>query len=81
MFNENLDAVKAMAYITSEMAARAEAKAREEARIEAEKARIKAEAAAKIEAERKRVEAEAAAKIEAERKKLRQKQKRVRKPV
>lgn len=84
MFNENLDAVKAMAYITSEMAARAEAKAREEARIEAEKARIKAEAekrieaerkkaaeeaAAKIEAERKRVEAEAAAKIEAERKK------------
>ena len=76
MFNENLDAVKAMAYITSEMAARAEAKAREEARIEAEKARIKAErkkaaeeAAAKIEAERKRVEAEAEAKIEAERKK------------
>lgn len=84
MFNENLDVVKAMAYITSEMAARAEAKAREEARIEAEKARIKAEAekrieaerkkaaeeaAAKIEAERKRVEAEAAAKIEAERKK------------
>lgn len=84
MFNEKLDAVKAMAYITSEMAARAEAKAREEARIEAEKARIKAEAekrieaerkkaaeeaAAKIEAERKRVEAEAAAKIEAERKK------------
>lgn len=84
MFNENLDAVKAMAYITSEMAARAEAKAREEACIEAEKARIKAEAekrieaerkkaaeeaAAKIEAERKRVEAEAAAKIEAERKK------------
>lgn len=84
MFKENLDAVKAMAYITSEMAARAEAKAREEARIEAEKARIKAEAekrieaerkkaaeeaAAKIEAERKRVEAEAAAKIEAERKK------------
>ena len=78
MFNENLDAVKAMAYITSEMAARAETKAREEARIEAEKARIKAEAAAKIEAERKkaaeeaerkRVEAEAAAKIEAERKK------------
>lgn len=83
-FKENLDAVKAMAYITSEMAARAEAKAREEARIEAEKARIKAEAekkieaerkkaaeeaAAKIEAERKRVEAEAAAKIEAERKK------------
>ena len=84
MFNENLDVVKAMAYITSEMAARAEAKAREEARIETEKARIKAEAekrieaerkkaaeeaAAKIEAERKRVEAEAAAKIEAERKK------------
>lgn len=84
MFNEKPDAVKAMAYITSEMAARAEAKAREEARIEAEKARIKAEAekrieaerkkaaeeaAAKIEAERKRVEAEAAAKIEAERKK------------
>ena len=84
MFNENLDVVKAMAYITSEMAARAEAKTREEARIEAEKARIKAEAekrieaerkkaaeeaAAKIEAERKRVEAEAAAKIEAERKK------------
>lgn len=84
MFNENLDVVKAMAYITSEMAARAEAKAREEASIEAEKARIKAEAekrieaerkkaaeeaAAKIEAERKRVEAEAAAKIEAERKK------------
>lgn len=84
MFNENLDVVKAMAYITSEMAARAETKAREEARIEAEKARIKAEAekrieaerkkaaeeaAAKIEAERKRVEAEAAAKIEAERKK------------
>lgn len=84
MFNENLDVVKAMAYITSEMAARAEAKAREEARIEAGKARIKAEAekrieaerkkaaeeaAAKIEAERKRVEAEAAAKIEAERKK------------
>lgn len=84
MFNENLDVVKAMAYITSEMAARAEAKAREEARIKAEKARIKAEAekrieaerkkaaeeaAAKIEAERKRVEAEAAAKIEAERKK------------
>ena len=70
MFNENLDAVKAMAYITSEMAARAEAKAREEARIEAEKARIKAEAAAKIEAERKRVEAEAATKIEAERKRV-----------
>lgn len=84
MFNENLDSVKAIAYITSEMAARAEAKAREEARIEAEKARIKAEAekrieaerkkaaeeaAAKIEAERKRVEAEAEAKIEAERKK------------
>ena len=69
MFNENLDAVKAMAYITSEMAARAEAKAREEARIEAERKRVEAEAAAKIEAERKRVEAEAAAKIEAERKK------------
>lgn len=69
MFNENLDVVKAMAYITSEMAARAEAKAREEARIEAEKARIKAEAEKRIEAERKRVEAEAAAKIEAERKK------------
>ena len=69
MFNENLDAVKAMAYITSEMAARAEAKALEEARIEAERKRVEAEAAAKIEAERKRVEAEAAAKIEAERKK------------
>ena len=69
MFNEKLDAVKAMAYITSEMAARAEAKAREEARIEAERKRVEAEAAAKIEAERKRVEAEAAAKIEAERKK------------
>lgn len=74
MFNENLDAVKAMAYITSEMAARAEAKAREEARIEAEKARIKAEAEAKIEAERKKTEAkvreearmkEVAAKVEA----------------
>ncbi|MVQ47309.1 DUF1351 domain-containing protein [Roseburia intestinalis] len=70
MFNENLDAVKAMAYITSEMAARAEAKAREEARIEAEKARIKAEAAAKIEAERKKAAEEAAAKIEAERKRV-----------
>ena len=70
MFNENLDAVKAMAYITSEMAARAEAKAREEARIEAERKRVEAEAAAKIEAERKRVEAEAAAKIEAERKRV-----------
>ena len=54
MFNENLDAVKAMAYITSEMAARAEAKAREEARIEAERKRVEAEAAAKIEAERKK---------------------------
>ena len=70
MFNENLDAVKAMAYITSEMAARAEAKAREEGRIEAEKARIKAEAAAKIEAERKKAAEEAAAKIEAERKRV-----------
>ena len=70
MFNEKLDAVKAMAYITSEMAARAEAKAREEARIEAEKARIKAEAAAKIEAERKKAAEEAAAKIEAERKRV-----------
>ena len=70
MFNENLDAVKAMAYITSEMAARAEAKAREEARIEAEKARIKAEAEAKIEAERKKAAEEAAAKIEAERKRV-----------
>ncbi len=70
MFNENLDAVKAMAYITSEMAARAETKAREEARIEAEKARIKAEAAAKIEAERKKAAEEAAAKIEAERKRV-----------
>ena len=70
MFNENLDAVKAMAYITSEMAARAEAKAREEAHIEAERKRVEAEAAAKIEAERKRVEAEAAAKIEAERKRV-----------
>ena len=70
MFNENLDAVKAMAYITSEMAARAEAKAREEARIEAERKRVEAEAVAKIEAERKRVEAEAAAKIEAERKRV-----------
>ncbi len=70
MFNENLDAVKAMAYITSEMAARAEAKALEEARIEAERKRVEAEAAAKIEAERKRVEAEAAAKIEAERKRV-----------
>lgn len=84
MFKEDVDAVKSMSYITSEMASRAEAKAREEARIEAEKARIKAEAekrieaerkkaaeeaAAKIEAERKRVEAEAEAKIEAERKK------------
>ena len=56
MFNENLDAVKAMAYITSEMAARAEAKAREEARIEAERKRVEAEAAAKIEAECKIVE-------------------------
>lgn len=55
MFNENLDVVKAMAYITSEMAARAEAKAREEARIEAEKARIKAEAEKRIEAERKKL--------------------------
>ena len=70
MFNENLDAVKAMAYITSEMAARAEAKAREEARIEAEKARIKAEAAAKIEAERKKTEAEAKAREEARMKEL-----------
>ena len=70
MFNENLDAVKAMAYITSEMAARAETKAREEARIEAEKARIKAEAAAKIEAERKKTEAEAKAREEARMKEL-----------
>lgn len=70
MFKENLDAVKAMTYITSEMAARAEAKAREEARIEAEKARIEAEAAAKIEAERKKAAEEAAAKIEAERKRV-----------
>ena len=70
MFNENLDVVKAMAYITSEMAARAEAKAREEARIEAEKARIKAEAEKRIEAERKKAAEEAAAKIEAERKRV-----------
>lgn len=70
MFKENLDAVKAMTYITSEMAARAEVKAREEARIEAEKARIEAEAAAKIEAERKKAAEEAAAKIEAERKRV-----------
>ena len=70
MFNENLDAVKAMAYITSEMAARAEAKAREEARIEAERKRVEAEAAAKIEAERKKTEAEAKAREEARMKEM-----------
>lgn len=66
MFKEDVDAVKSMSYITSEMASRAEAKAREEARIEAEKARIKAEAEKRIEAERKKAAEEAAAKIEAE---------------
>ena len=70
MFNENLDAVKAMAYITSEMAARAEAKAREEARIEAERKRVEAEAAAKIEAERKKTEDEAKAREEARMKEM-----------
>ena len=70
MFNENLDAVKAMAYITSEMAARAEAKAREEARIEAERKRVEAEAAAKIEAERKKTEDEAKAREEARTKEM-----------
>ena len=70
MFNENLDAVKAMAYITSEMAARAEAKAREEARIEAERKRVEAEAVAKIEAERKKTEAEAKAREEARMKEM-----------
>ena len=70
MFNENLDAVKAMAYITSEMAARAEAKAREEAHIEAERKRVEAEAAAKIEAERKKTEAEAKAREEARMKEM-----------
>ena len=70
MFNKNLDAVKAMAYITSEMAARAEAKAREEARIEAERKRVEAEAAAKIEAERKKTEAEAKAREEARMKEM-----------
>ena len=70
MFNENLDAVKAMAYITSEMAARAEAKAREEARIESERKRVEAEAAAKIEAERKKTEAEAKAREEARMKEM-----------
>ena len=70
MFNEKLDAVKAMAYITSEMAARAEAKAREEARIEAERKRVEAEAAAKIEAERKKTEAEAKAREEARMKEM-----------
>ena len=58
MFNENLDAVKAMAYITSEMAARAEAKAREEARMK--------ELAAKTEAENKKAAVKPIARSEAE---------------
>ena len=58
MFNENLDAVKAMAYITSEMAARAETKAREEARMK--------ELAAKIEAENKKAAVKPIARSEAE---------------
>lgn len=58
MFNEKPDAVKAMAYITSEMAARAEAKAREEARMK--------ELAAKTEAENKKAAVKPIARSEAE---------------
>ena len=67
LFKKNLDIAVAMQHIATETKTRAEAKAREEARIAAEKARIEAEAQAAIEAERRRAEEERQAAIEAER--------------